>query len=374
MAKIGMTFCGIEGSCMVVRNPEIVPLPSLRSKTLEEQFVAFHDIKPCLNANHLVAGWLGEGGLSVLFGASNSGKTFNILDMAVHVASGVEWRGHKVKAGPVIYVAAEGGAGIQNRLSAIRKAKPELNACKGFYLLPTSLDLHGVDDATALCLAIPCAQAALIVIDTMARSMGGGDENSARDVSQFVRNLDAIRASTGAHVLVVHHSGKNVNAGARGSSALRAAVDTEIVIADKRIFCTKQRDMEEPQHVFFDLETVALGFDQDGDIVTSAVVISADCSAITKKRPTGRDEVAERSLTEALRLHGSPRNGDEFPKGSAVVHNLEWREQCDKNGLTKVDARLDTKRKAFERAKNRLLSLNSIGICGDYVWKIQNDD
>ncbi len=359
---------------MTLSNPEIAAFETTRSKVLKQQIVAFKEIKPCLDASYLVQGWLGDGGLSVLFGPSNSGKTFVTLDLTMHVASGIAWRGQKIKAGPVIYVAAEGGTGIHNRLSAIREAKPELSAREGFYLLPTSLDLHGVDDASAVCLAMPRAQIALIVIDTMARSMGAGDENSSRDVSQFVANLDVIRARTGAHVLVVHHSGKNADAGARGSSALRAAIDTEIAITDGKISCIKQRDMKLPDRLFFDLETVELGFDQDGDVVTSAVVVSADSSATTTKPLTGQDKVAAQALSEALSRHGLKQAGGNFPLGCTVVLLSDWKEQCIASELTKVDAHLDTKRTAFGRAKRRLLDRGYIEVCGDYVWKVQYDD
>ena len=68
----------------------------------------------------------------------------------------------------------------------------------------------------------------LVIIDTLARSMGAGDENSSQDMGAFIAACDQIRRATGATVLIVHHSGKSSNAGARGSSALLGAVDTAI--------------------------------------------------------------------------------------------------------------------------------------------------
>ncbi|UWS79977.1 helicase RepA family protein [Phaeobacter sp. G2] len=259
-------------------------------------------------------------------------------------------------------------------MSAIKVAKPALDAREGFYLLPTQLDLHGADDAAALCMAMPVMAASLVVVDTMARSMGGGDENSSRDVSQFVANIDAIRTQTGAHVLVIHHSGKNAEAGARGSSALRAAIDTEIAITDRQITCAKQRDMEFPNRLFFNLESVELGRDRDGEPVTSAVVVEASATARTAKPLRGREEVAAQALAEALRLYGEKHNRENIPNNRDAVALVRWRDQCEAFGLTEKDATKDAKRKAFDRAKQRLMDHDHIRVWGDFVWKVQADD
>lgn len=350
----------------------VIPFETERAKALKSQFVPLDEIEPCLDSAYLVQGWLGLGGFSVLYGPSNSGKTFVTTDLAMHVASGVNWRGQKIKPGPVIYVASEGGGGIRNRLAAIRQAKPQLRAKAGLYLLPTHLDLHAVGDAMALCSSIPVANPSLIIIDTMARSMGAGDENSAKDVSQFVANVDAIRERTGAHVLVVHHSGKNTDAGARGSSALRAAVDSEIAISERQISCPKQRDMEMPRQIFFDLETVELGQDADGDPVNSAIVIPADAPAKEAKPLSGKTEVAMQALNDALRDHGATKMGEHYPVGRKCVALDVWKLACKSHGLTNGKSE-SADRVAFQRAKDKLLDVNAIRIFNDFVWSVYDD-
>ena len=354
--------------------PNIIPFHSERCKDLKRQLIHIADIKPCLNANYLIRGWLGAGGLSAVYGPSNSGKTFVSVDMAMHVASGQSWRGNRVKHGPVVYIAAEGGGGIRNRIAAISAVKPTLTRNADFHLLPTHLDLHQTADAYALCEVMPAENPALVVVDTLARSMGAGDENSARDVAQLIHSLDAIRSRTGAHVLVVHHSGKNVDAGARGSSALRAAVDTEIAVTEGQISCAKQRDMENSGRLFFDLEGVELGFDSDGEPVTSAIVVPADAPAMKAKPLTGRDEVAAQALDEAIRLSGSTRSGENFPHNRKIVELSAWRERCRVNGLTDPEASADTQRKAFTRAKERLLDRDYVRVWDQFVWKVTDDD
>lgn len=357
---------------MTDTTPQVIPFQSKRGEALRGKMIPLAKIKPCLDANYLVQGWLGAGGLSVLYGPSNSGKTFVAVDLAAHVASGTPWRGHKIKPGSVVYVAAEGGGGIRNRISAIRQAAPDLLEGADFSLLPTNLDLHQSGDAMALCEAMPTERAALVVIDTMARCMGSGDENSARDVAQFVINLDAIRERTGAHVLVVHHSGKNADAGARGSSALRAAVDTEIAISEGQISCAKQRDMEMPHRLFFSLETVTLGTDQDGDPVRSAVVVPAEAPKVKPKPLNGQAEVAMQALRDALREHGETLSGSDYPHNRKCVLKSHWRDSAKTHGL--IDSEKGSSQYvAFSRARKKLMDVNAIRMFGDYVWSVIDD-
>ncbi|EJE2981451.1 TPA: AAA family ATPase, partial [Escherichia coli] len=118
----------------------------------------------------------------------------------------------------------------------------------------------------------------LIVIDTLARCFGGNDENDARDMGAFIEGCDTIKRETGATVLVVHHSGKDDSKGARGSSSFRAALDAEFNVRREGdggaiiLTCTKMKDAEEPRPAAFDLKTVNLFTDRDGEAVASLVL------------------------------------------------------------------------------------------------------
>lgn len=247
-----------------------------RASEIETRLVRLSAIEAVLTSNYMVKGWLDRNCLSMLYGPSNAGKTFVALDIAMHVAAGKPWRGLRVNGGPVLYIAAEGGVGIRNRLAAIKRERPDMVSAP-FTLLPVGLDLHAQGDALAVCEIMPDEDPALVVVDTLARSMGAGDENTAKDAAMFVHNCDLIREATGAHVLVIHHTGKDEDRGARGSSALRAAVDNEIQITSEwGILSRKQRDQKPPEPLHFKLRSVALGMDEDGEPVTSAVVEVAE--------------------------------------------------------------------------------------------------
>ncbi|SEP62041.1 AAA domain-containing protein [Thalassovita taeanensis] len=344
-----------------------------RASEIETRLVSLSAIEAVLTSNYMVKGWLDRNCLSMLYGPSNAGKTFVALDIAMHIAAGKSWRGLRVNGGPVLYIAAEGGAGIRNRLAAIKRERPDM-ASAPFTLLPIGLDLHGQGDALAVCEIMPNADPALVVIDTLARSMGAGDENTAKDAAMFVRNCDLIREATGAHVMVIHHTGKDEDRGARGSSALRAAVDNEIqVTADWEILSRKQRDQEPPEPLHFKLRSVTLGMDEDGEPVTSAVVGEADAPAPTRKPIRGKNGVAIQALNDALRDHGTTRTGNCYPTNRKVVDVDHWREACGVHGLT-TGATAAAARMAFKRAKDKLMDMDEVREFGGHVWRVQDDD
>lgn len=212
----------------------------------------------------LIEGLLDREAMSVWYGESNSGKTFVLLDAAWHIAAGRQWAGMPVHGGAVAYVAAEGGRGVLKRVRALKERYPEAGEVP-LCLIPCPVDLLRPDaDLRALAAAIKDIEASkgkvgLIVIDTLSRAMAGGNENSPDDMGAFVKHLDALRRAIGAHIAVVHHTGKDKAKGARGHSLLRAATDTEVEIGDRTLTVTKQRDMDGDLTLGFTLKPARLG-------------------------------------------------------------------------------------------------------------------
>jgi hypothetical protein len=230
---------------------------------------------------------LSEGAASVIYGASNSGKTFFVLDLAAHVATGRDWQDKEVEQGAVIYIALEGRQGARNRIKAMQK-RGILPKDAPFYVCSSPVSLldpshpaviKRLIEAVALEAGVPVR---LVIIDTMARAMAGGDENSGEDMGKAVKSIDAVKESTGAHVCVIHHCGKDAARGARGHSSLRAAIDTEIEITstegDKYRTATvvKQRDLAPRAPLCFSLDVVEVGINRRGKIITSCVVKAED--------------------------------------------------------------------------------------------------
>jgi hypothetical protein len=255
-------------------------------------------------ARPLVKGLLDQGTASVVFGDTNVGKSFLVLDMAFHISTGRPWAGMKTAKTRVAYLVAEGGSGIHRRALALRDQYGEAGDIH-FLIAPINLWNSSSDVKDIVDGIRALGDVGLIVIDTVSRALAGGDENSSEAMGAFVSNLTKIQLATKAHVLGVHHSGKDVRRGARGWSGLKAAVDTEIEVLNdngRRTFTsTKQRDLVGQRAWSFQLRTVTLGLDEDGDPITSCTVSVANEGANEADRPASVTTL-ERSVLAALAL------------------------------------------------------------------------
>jgi AAA domain len=209
----------------------------------------------------LIDGVLDLDSLALLFGRSGSGKSFVALDWAMCVATGTWWRGYEVVQAPVLYVAAEGAAGLGARVDAWQRYHG-VRMAADITWVPGPIDLLNARYVEALAMISTDCEAKLVVIDTLSRCMAGADENSPRDMTAAVGALDTIREATGACTAPVHHTGKDLSAGARGHSALRAALDTEIRVEGGDGIVTLRADKQRHHadgHVVAKLELVVTG-------------------------------------------------------------------------------------------------------------------
>lgn len=243
---------------------------------------------------YLIKDMLIEGGLSSFYAPSSTYKSFIALDLALSVSTGVDWRGMETKGGPVVYIASEGMGGWGKRLLVWLEHRGEGNDPQ-FFTVPTSFDFSEADQRAGLQEAIDsvCEKPALIVIDTLARNFGGGDENSTKDMGAFISGMDALREATGAHVMLVHHTGKDKERGARGSSALYGALDAEMTVAKDEINSrliefkvTKMKDGNDDLSMRFEMVEIEAVHPATGEVITSLVpVISEPESLPTKPNP-----------------------------------------------------------------------------------------
>lgn len=343
----------------------------------------FREIDLPQHSDSIIKGLLGRSAMSVIFGESGCGKSFFALDLSLYIAADWAWRGRKVKAGAVAYIAAEGGHGMRKRVIAFRQhhAIPD-DADLPFLLIPNRVDLLDPKaDTEALIEEIQSAArdcghpVQLVVIDTLSRAIAGGNENSPDAMGAFVANCDRIRQETQAHVCIVHHSGKDTAKGARGHSLLRAATDTEIEIKKDEATSTatarlsKQKDGEEGDEFAFTLERVTVGTDEDGEDITSCVVEIAEPSAKRHRcNVHGAAKVALDMLRKALAEAGeTPPTSNHIPGHLHVVTVSLWRRYCAAGNVTGSD-KPDTQTKAFKRAADRLQSLGLIGVWDGWVW------
>lgn len=243
----------------------------------------------------LVKGLLPQADLAVLYGDPGSGKSFLALDIALAIGRGVEWRGKRVQQGRVVYVACEGLGGLLNRVRAYAQAHNVVEGELPIRLVADAPNLLHPGDAGALKQQIELGGGAdLVIIDTLARAIPGGNENSSEEMGAALARCQWIHEQTGALVLLVHHSGKDASKGARGWSGLRGAVATELEVnrADdaRSVKVTKQKDGEDGEELTFRLETVVVGFDEDGEEITSCVVREGGPRPVMSTRRRGKHQ------------------------------------------------------------------------------------
>ncbi|NCP62015.1 MAG: AAA family ATPase [Alphaproteobacteria bacterium] len=320
---------------------------------------------------YLIKGLLEQGGMSVVFGASNSGKTFVALDISCHIALGWEWCGRKLRKGAVVYVAAEGGLGIAERLTAFRKLH-DLDKYADVYVVPSNVCLCKEESTHEELLeaiqGIPNVK--LIVVDTLARAMGAGDENGSSDMGSFIQNCDIMRQKTNAHVMVIHHSGKSEGRGARGHSSLKAAIDTEIQVSqDKGLIkaeITKQRDGRTGYNLNFALREYEVRKDEDDEPVHSCALVNVEGQGKLSSL-SGQARTAYTILEEFILEAGVEYVPQKKGEKKKAVRIEDYRTRCREGGLCETDNK-DSFIKAFKRVRETLVTEGYTEEWEGYIW------
>ena len=240
-------------------------------------------------------------GLCALYGPSASGKSFLGFDRAAASAEGLEWFGCRVQAAPVIYAALEGEAGFRLRVAAW-EAYNERKLPDGLRMVLQPFKLTDANDIQDLAAVVPTG--AVVFIDTLNRAAPTADENSSRDMGDILESVKRLQTLTGGLVVLVHHTGKDSTKGLRGHSSLFAALDAAVEVSrdgDRREWrVAKSKDGQDGDAHPFKLQVETLGFDEQGDVITSCVVIpDTTVESIRRVRtPTGGNQ---RLVAEALR-------------------------------------------------------------------------
>ncbi|HUK07780.1 MAG TPA: AAA family ATPase [Stellaceae bacterium] len=343
------------------------------------ELVPFDRIHASPSAAYLVRHLIPREGLIVAWGPPKCGKTFWVFDLAVHIALGWDYRGRRIKQGDVVYIACEGERGLTARAEAFRRVhlKDHQDSIP-FYLLVTKLDLP-VEHRTLIAdikdqLPDGCA---CIVLDTLNRSIGGG-ESDDEVMGAYVRAADALRQEFGCAVIIVHHCGVD-DRRPRGHTSLSGAADAQIKVtrdaADAVCAVVEfMKDGEAGTEIRSTLEVVELDPDEDGERVTSCVIKPADIvaggAAKPKRKVPGAAQVALDLLRKAIGEAGEAAPAsNHIPAGSRVVSIELWRQYCYSGQVAESDE-ADAKRKAFGRSVAKLQEHGLIGVWTDRVWLI----
>lgn len=191
------------------------------------------DLNDMPEAVPLIDGWLALDGLARLYGPSNHGKTFVMIDMASCVANGIPWHGRQTRQSKTVYVFAEGGHGVRKRVRAWEHWHGQASQVMFF---PEAVQIMG-DEWAAFVEAMKALGVEFIILDTQARMTSGVNENDNSEMSEVVTRLDELRSATGACVTLVHHTGVTGGRG-RGASSVLGAMDYEHSVSRERMRIT----------------------------------------------------------------------------------------------------------------------------------------
>lgn len=332
------------------------------------------DLRAMPERDYVVKGLISPGELSVFWGPPKSGKSFFVSHITYAIAQGRSVFGRRVKAAKVLYVSAEGESGVKGRARALEdryKTTPDfLVIAQPINLLDPGADIE------SLISIINKHLAAVVILDTLARVLAGGDENASQDMGTVIRHIDRIRHETGAHVIVVHHGTKSGSNGPRGHGSLLGAADlvVEITKSDSGLrvaTVTHAKDDPDGAGMAFQLDIVELGIDIDGDTRTTCLVKELENheSLNTKLKLKPGEKAALRILHDTVvgPMGCTLPVGDGFPSNLRGVREEVWYAECETRRLSSsIDPR--DRVKVRQRAIAGLQAANMIASRGGLWW------
>lgn len=324
-----------------------------------------------------VKGVLPSSGIASIYGPSMSGKSFLAFDLACAIAEGSEWFGNRVQQAPVVYVCLEGEAGYKLRAQAwqTHHGRPLPDAIR-FVMQPFALtsarDVFDLSNAVAAAVDL----GGVAIIDTLNRAAPGMDENSSKDMSAVIEASKALARRIDGLVVLVSHTGKDASKGLRGHSSLIAALDAAIEVTrdgDARTWSTaKVKDGKDSSTEAFRLDVVKLGYDEDGDEVTSCViagVTAGENGAAVLRLP--QLSFHERTGLRAFDVAEAAEGGADRRGNALGVDVAHWRNAF--YGMSTADT-YEAKKKSFGRVKDALVDKGYLAVSDGVFRRIRGSD
>lgn len=315
----------------------------------------------------LVEGVIPQGALVLLIGEPGVGKTFLALDLACSIGSGLPWQGHTVVAGTVVYVCAEGQAGLPERLRAWKRSRGVDRVDVRFRIEAVDvLDDGSVARLLAALRELPTAPA-LIVFDTYARALGGGSDSEGRHAGQAISVFDQVRA-LGATVLALHHPGRAEKRRGRGHSVIDASMDVGLLLERKKrsdvlvLEQVKQKDARVGEPIYLALVEVAAG-----EGVLSCVIAQADAPP-RRAEKSAQDELTPRQRAVLAALAELPCAGARYAEWKAAANVAETSFDDSRKWLHRaghVERALDGRRWQLSASGQALVRGTSPGTSAD---------
>lgn len=341
----------------------------LKPKKSLGSFITGGEAQANTQGESLFKGLINKKTLSVFYGPSGSGKSFLVLDMAVHLALGRNWAGFKCKGQTsVLYLSLESGASFGKRVVAARErcgvlARAPLTEFP-FAFYDKKLNLRTNKDHIAFIEKMiddlekqSGHKCGLLVVDTLSAGFAGGDENT-KDMTEFVDTLQLLAEKKQVTITIVHHTGKDETAGARGHSSLKANIDTEIRIRSEKkgerylrsFESDKQKDGKTGGFTKFGLITVEVGKEEDGDVIDTCQIVFENDSEFESVVPNPEEDLdaGELAAKRAAELYDQIENVSKYKLSETQFKALLHRDMKERIGiLVKNDGSLDLSELVF---------------------------
>lgn len=296
--------------------------------TVDIPFYKWQEIVSRAPTEYIVEDVVQADALGTIFGPSGVGKTHFCLDLCFCIACGLPWFGYDVHARPVTYVAREASGGLTNRLRALELSYPGTPPANILFVLDdVPFNLFHSDDIDRLVARIrdEGCENGLIVFDTFAAAAAGIDENSGKDMTVVIANLQLLKKETGCTVIIVHHTGKTDGKGMRGHSSMHAAMDFVIELrrdgTQRYWTLLKSREGADGGEHTFRLQTVQLGLNLQGKELSSCI-IDSDTPALPKRPPSPGGTNQKKCLEHLATLFAASKDVDvesEAPRGRTLL-------------------------------------------------------
>jgi hypothetical protein len=180
----------------------------------------------------LIEDTVAEGSLGFIYGPPGCGKTFVALSMGLSIAYGREhwlWDKRINRGGPVIYISLEGKSDLGNRIKAWKIHNGISHNDQNFRAIFDQVNFTRQESIKIFVDSLDEYMSAysppsMIFIDTVSRSIAGGGENDAEEISLFIETCGNLQRRYSTNLTGIHHTGR-FGTNMRGSSAFDGGAD-----------------------------------------------------------------------------------------------------------------------------------------------------
>lgn len=329
------------------------------------KFLSYAEMEAMPEPEWLIEGVIQRQSTALVFGKSNSFKSFLGIDIGLSVETGQDWHGNAVKQGGVLFVATEGANGVGRlRIPAWYDHHGIPHEERHAFLYPREIRLDVKDDIAALINSMKQdGPFALVVLDIFGGSMAGS-EIEDKTARAWVHGIQSILRETGASILTVAHTGWQDDTRARMHTHFWGSFDSRLRMEGDKDAFTATLTVE--RHKDAD-STGQWGFrlTQAGDSLVP--VLDASVKPSKGRNLSGKQRIALEALDDAVGTQGVHRQGPDWPPCNVVLVE-HWRDAFYRHGLTSGD-NPDTRKKAFQRARDALMEKGAIRIFDEHVWR-----